>query len=233
MRRILYLIILCAFSTLTQAQHTFQNTSLSEALIELDKSSKHYSISFVYDELEDFTVTKTIRQGRSLPDAVRDVCGFYPIRVSTKGHEIFVECVQKDRTKLIGRLIGPDRQPVAYANITLFPPSDSTYLGGGVSNEAGDFVIPCAIPKVMVRISCIGYKTIEATYDIRDIGTIRMLPDKYALEGITVKGSKKLVYATDKGLVANVQGTVLEQFFHEGEKTVVKLNDVLRAAIID
>ena len=72
MKRLLYLIIFCAFSTLTQAQHIFQGTSLSEALIELDRSSKHYDISFVYDELEDFTVTKTVKRGRYLPDAVRE-----------------------------------------------------------------------------------------------------------------------------------------------------------------
>ena len=67
MKRILFLTLSCALSILAQAQHTFQGTSLSEALIELDKSSKHYDISFVYDELEDFTVTKTVKRGRSLP----------------------------------------------------------------------------------------------------------------------------------------------------------------------
>ena len=140
MKRTLYLIIIfCVFSTLALAQHTFQGASLSEALMELDQSSKHYNISFVYDELEDFTVTKTVKRGCSLPDAVREVCGFYPVRVSVKGHDINVECIQKDRTKLMGRLIGPDRQPVVYANITLFSLNDSVYIGGGVSNEAGDF----------------------------------------------------------------------------------------------
>ena len=134
MKRILYLIIFCALSTLAEAQHIFKGTSLSEALIQLDKSSKHYDISFVYDELEDFTVTKTVKRGCSLPDAVREVCGFYPVKVNVKGHDILVECIRKDRTKLMGRLVGPDRQPIAYANITLFSLIDSVYIGGGVSN---------------------------------------------------------------------------------------------------
>ena len=51
MKRALYLTLLCILSTLAQSHHTFQGTSLSESLIELDKSSKHYDISFVYDEL--------------------------------------------------------------------------------------------------------------------------------------------------------------------------------------
>ena len=193
MKRFLYLIIFCAFSTLTQAQHIFQGTSLSEALIELDKSSKHYDISFVYDELEDFTVTKTIKRGRNLPDAVREVCGFYPVRVNVKGRDILVECIQKDRTKLMGRLLGPDRQPVAYANITLFPPSDSVYIGGGVSNEAGDFVIPCGAERARVRISCVGFKTIERVMAIGDVGTIRMQMENNYLSNVTVSGRMPVI----------------------------------------
>ena len=193
MKRLLYLIIFCAFSTLTQAQHIFQGTSLSEALIELDKSSNHYDISFVYDELEDFTVTKTIKRGRNLPDAVREVCGFYPVRVNVKGRDILVECIQKDRTKLMGRLLGPDRQPVAYANITLFPPSDSVYIGGGVSNETGDFVIPCGAERARVRISCVGYKTIERVMSIGDVGTIRMQMENNYLSNVTVSGRMPVI----------------------------------------
>ena len=181
-------MLLCALSTLARAQHTFQGTSLSEALIELDKSSKHYDISFVYDELEDFTVTKTVKRRRSLPDAVREVCGFYPVRVHVKGRDILVECIQKDRTKLRGRLVGPDHQPVAYANITLFPPSDSVCIGGGVSNEAGDFVIPCGAERAKVRISCVGFKTIERVMPIGDAGTIRLQMENNYLSNINVSG---------------------------------------------
>ena len=193
MKRILYLIILCTFSTLAQAQLTFQGTSLSEALIELDKSSKHYDISFVYDELEDFTVTKTVKRGRSLPDAVREVCGFYPVRIKVKGRDILVECIQKDRTKLMGRIVGPDRQPVAYANITLFPPTDSVYIGGGVSNEAGDFVIPCGAERARVRISCVGFKPIERVMTIGDAGTIRMQLENNYLDNVTVSGRMPVI----------------------------------------
>ena len=186
-------MILCVFSLMAQAQHTFQGTSLSEALIELDRSSKHYDISFVYDELEDFTVTKAVKRGRNLPDAVREVCGFYPVRINVKGRDILVECIQKDRTKLMGRLIGPDRQPVAYANITLFPPTDSVYIGGGVSNEAGDFVIPCGAERAKVRISCVGFKTIERVMAIGDAGTIRMQMENNYLNNVTVSGRMPVI----------------------------------------
>ena len=213
MRR-LYILLLCLIAMSAKAQrltHDFQNVSLSEALIWIDNAQDSYKLNFLFNELEDFTVTTQLKNV-SVRDAVRQVCGFYPMHLTFDNQDIYIECMQKADSKLSGHIIDESGQPISYASITLLSLADSVFITGGVSNEAGDFVIPCAIPKVMVRISCIGYKTIEATYDIRDIGTIRMLPDKYALEGITVKGSKKFVYATDKGLVANVQGTVLEQF---------------------
>ena len=193
MRRFLYLIILWGLGTTAHAQHVFKGTSLSKALIELDQSSKRYDISFVYDELEDFTVTKTVKRGQSIPEAVREVCGFYPVKVSVKGRDILVECIQKDRTKLMGRLIGPDRQPVAYANITLSSPSDTAYIGGGVSNEAGDFVIPCSAAQARVRISCVGFKTIERVMPISDAGTIRMQMENNYLSNITVSGRLPII----------------------------------------
>ena len=193
MRRFLHLIIISVFCTTAYAQHVFKGTSLSKALIELDQSSKRYDISFVYDELEDFTVTKTIKRGRSVPEAVREVCGFYPVRVRVKGNNILVECIQKDRTKLTGQLVGPDRQPVAYANITLFPLSDTTYIGGGVSNEAGDFVIPCGEEQARVRISCVGLKTIEQVMPIGDVGIIRMQMGNNYLGNVNVSGRMPVI----------------------------------------
>ena len=193
MRRILHLIVISVFCTTAYAQHVFKGTSLSKALIELDQSSKRYDISFVYDELEDFTVTKTVKRGRSVPDAVREVCGFYPVRVSVKGNNILVECIQKDRTKLTGQLVGPDRQPVAYANITLFPLSDTTYIGGGVSNEAGDFVIPCGAKQAKVRISCVGLKTVEQVMPISDVGIIRMQMENNFLGNVNVSGRMPVI----------------------------------------
>ena len=195
MKRILYLIISCALSTLAQAQHTFQGTSLSEALMAIDQSSKHYNVSFVYDELEDFTVTKTIKPGCSVPDAVREVCGFYPVRVNVKGHDINVECLQKDRTKLMGRLVGPDRQPVAYANIVLYSPTDSVIMDGGVSNEAGDFVIPCSAAQARVRISCVGFKTIEREMPVSNVGTIRMQMENNYLGNVVVSGRMPFIHS--------------------------------------
>ena len=208
------MLLLCLVAMSVKAQrlsHDFQNTSLSEALIWIDNAQDNYKLNFIFDELEDFTVTTQLKNA-SVRDAVRQVCGFYPMQLTFDAQDIYIECMQKSDTKLSGRIINESGQPVAYASISLLSLGDSTFLTGGVSNEAGDFVIPCKAPKVIARITCIGYKTVEEAYSVGNIGKIRMQPDKYALKGIEVKGSKQLVYATDRGLMANIQGTPLEQF---------------------
>ena len=191
--------------------HDFQNTSLSEALIWIDNAQDSYKLNFIFDELEDFTVTTQLKNV-SVRDAVRQVCGFYPMHLTFDEQDIYIECMQKSDTKLSGRIINESGQPVAYASISLLSLGDSTFLTGGVSNEAGDFVIPCKESKVIARITCIGYKTVEETYSVGIIGSVRIFPDKYTLKGIEVKGMKQLYKSTERGLLTNIQGTPLAQF---------------------
>ena len=134
-----------------------------------------------------------------------------PVKVRVKGRDIFVECIKKDRTKLTGRLVDSERQPVAYANITLFHPFDSTYIGGGVSNEAGDFVIPCGEEKAKVRISCIGFKTIERTMPISHVGTIRMQMENNYLSNVTINGrlALELLYRVPMVTMMNGHASIL------------------------
>ena len=196
--------------------HDFQNTSLSEALIWIDNAQDNYKLNFIFDELEDFTVTTQLKNV-SVRDAVRQVCGFYPMHLTFDAQDIYIECVQKSDTKLTGRIINESGQPVAYASITLLSLGDSTFLTGGVSNEAGDFVIPCKEPKVIARISYVGYKTVYKTCTQPEVGTIRLHPDNYALKGVTVKGHVPQYQMGNEGLVTNVENTPLSQLGTAGD----------------
>lgn len=214
MRKLYILLLLCAVVSMAQAQkitRNYKNQSLSRVLEDLNAATNRHEISFVYNDLENFTVTCKLEH-LNLGDALMKVVGFYPVRIVRDGEKYFVECTHKTERHLKGRLIDEHQHPLAYANISLLNPSDSSLIGGGVSNEAGDFVIPTDAYRVIVKCSFIGYETIWHTCEVGDIGSIQMKSDSYTLKGVTVKGSKRLVSSTDKGLVVNVQGTVLEQF---------------------
>lgn len=214
MRKLYILLLLCAVVSMAQAQkitRNYKNQSLSRVLEDLNAATNRHEISFVYNDLENFTVTCKLEH-LNLGDALIKVVGFYPVHIVRDGEKYFVECTHKTERHLKGRMIDEQQQPLAYANISLLNPADSSLIGGGVSNEAGDFVIPTDAYRVIVKCSFIGYETIWHTCEVGDIGSIQMKSDSYTLKGVTVKGSKRLVSSTDKGLVVNVQGTVLEQF---------------------
>ena len=192
--------------------HTFQNTSMSDALKLVQRQTDKYKIVFIYDDLEDFKVTTSIRN-KSVPDALRQMIGFYPISMTVNDdNEIYVECTHKTEHRLKGMVVDENNLPLPYANVTLLNPADSTMVGGGVTNESGYFAIPYEQARVIARITYVGYKPVHRLCSHDNVGTIQLQPDNYTLDGVTVKGSKRLTRATDRGLLANVQGTVLEQF---------------------
>ena len=215
MKRLICLIYFTSIVIAVQAQritHSYNNVSLSDALSQLAEQQTDYTIMFLYNELEDFRITTTIHR-KTLPEAIRQMIGFYPIRVTTSkdegGKKIFVECTHKTDRHLTGTIIDEQGLPVAYANIAVLNPTDSTLLGGGVSNESGYFAIPYEQSIVLARISYVGYKIIYKMCEQPEIGTIRMLPDNYTLKNVTVKGYKPTMKMISGGMEIDVQNTLL------------------------
>lgn len=203
MRRFSAIIfLLCTFALAMSAQHiqrNYHDRSMSDVLIDLDKASKRYKISFIYNELEDFTVTQNVKTA-NIPDAIRKVIGFYPMQMTVGDSLITVECIRKSERKLIGRLIDNHNLPVEFANIQLLNPKDSSFLCGGVSNANGDFVIPCQQKQVLMKVSFVGYKTICKLVPIARIGNVRMQANSYLLKGVTVEATR-VVEKVDRQII--------------------------------
>ena len=194
-----------------QITRNYNNVSMSEALRDLNEQSHDYTISFMYNELEDFRVTTSIKH-KPFIDALMQIVGFYPIRVVKRGeHDIYVECTHKTERHLSGTVIDENRLPVPYANIYLLHPSDSTVVGGGVSNEAGVFVIPCDVIPVLARISFVGYQTTYRLCSKEEVGPIQIRPEAQTIRGVVVTGERPKVVLQGNSLVMNVEGTVMSR----------------------
>ena len=225
------MLLLCLIAMSVKAQrltHDFQGASLSEALIWIDNAQDSYKLNFIFDELEDFTVTTSLKNV-SVRDAVRQVCGFYPMHLTFDEQDIYIECIQKETQKVIGRVIDEQGRPIEYANISLlrttpkqYSETNSTYvngqgnvetdgafINGGVSNENGDFVIPCKARQVILKVSYIGYKTVTRNISVGHIGTITLQPETYIVKGIEVKGEIPQYKMTQGGLTVDVQHSIL------------------------
>ena len=225
MKRLSYTLILCTIVSAVCAQkvrvgehnsgmritHDFHNVSMSDALKYIQQQATNYDIIFIYDELEDFRVTTNVHH-QPVFNAILQLVGFYPVRVYKSGkHEIYVECTHKTDRHLTGTIVDEQSHPVAYANVAILNPTDSTLLSGGVSNESGYFSIPYEQNKILARISYVGYKTIYKIYDQPKVGTIRIQPDNYTIKGVVVQGERPKVQLQGNTLVINVEGTVMER----------------------
>ena len=211
MNRYMTLILALLLTVSMQAQKRisceYNNVPLSEALNQLAEQQTGYTIYFLYNELEDFRITTTVKN-KHLPEAIQQMIGFYPIRVTTStdedGRKIFVECTHKTDRRLTGTIIDEQGHPIAYANVAILNPADSTLLSGGVSNESGYFAIPYEQDKILARISYVGYKTIYKICEQPEVGTIRLQPEAIRLNGVQVTG-ERIVSSTENGhLVYNM-----------------------------
>lgn len=207
----LYILLLCLVVISAKAQqltHSFQNASLSEALIWIDNAQDQYKLNFIFDELEDFTVTTRL-ENVSVRDAVRQVCGFYPMNLVFDHQDIFIECTQKEDAKVIGRVVDEAGHPIEFANISLLSEQNATFINGGVSNENGDFVIPCKEKKITLKVSYIGYKTVTREISVGHIGSVTLLPETYMVKGVEIKGEIPQYKPTTGGVTVDVQHSLL------------------------
>ena len=212
MRRTLYLMILCLGLVEAQAQKlskSYTEISLSDVLIDLNRSQTDSRVSFIYNELEDFTVTTSFRN-QTIGNAIRQVVGFYPMKITETDSLITVECVQKETQKVIGRVIDEQGRPVEFANVALLLPADSSFINGGVTNQNGDFVIPCRPGRMLIRVSFVGYQTHYQSCTVGEVGNIRLKRDAIVLKNITVKGEIPQYKATAGGMNVEIQNSILK-----------------------
>lgn len=207
---------------------------MTEVLADLNRLSTTETVYFVYDELEDYRVSCSLRC-KTLGEALHEVIGFYPISISESEGKYFVEPQQKTAHKLIGTVVGERGEPLAYANIVLLSLVDSTFLARGVSNMTGCFTIPTDAECALVKVTHVGYRTLQRPLFTTRIGTIHLYPKTEKLPAIQVgkprqrlKGRERRAARRERKIREMVWSMALPEFeatdiptAYLGEKAVV------------
>ena len=172
MKKTLFTALLCCTTLCLHAQkltRNYQNESLSKVLKDLNAATADHTIYFIYDELEDFTVTTSFKD-LTTEEAVSQVIGFYPMRVTHDKDRIFVECTQKETTKVIGRVVDEKGKPIEFASIsllseaeTLYSDLDSTYKN---TQRSKGTVLMIQFPEEMVSRRTAFYAKFQTLIDI-------------------------------------------------------------------
>ena len=85
-----------------------------------------------------------------------------------------------------GKVTDEKNRPLPYANVVLLSLPDSAFVTGTVSDESGAFTLRGEKPKLLLRVSSIGYATIYNKVEKQDLGTIQLLPDAQLLGEVVV-----------------------------------------------
>jgi hypothetical protein len=99
------------------------------------------------------------------------------------------------RLTISGQLLDADlKEPMVQATIQLFTVTDSTFVGGAVSNERGNFIVQAPTAGTFrLRISTVGYQTIDREVTLRrneslDLGNVMMETESIMLQEAVVTG---------------------------------------------
>ena len=102
---------------------------------------------------------------------------------------VLMPCIAHGQTEyqrltISGQLLDADeKEPVLQATVQLFTVNDSTFVGGTVSDNKGNFSIEApSNGTYRLKISSIGYQTIEREVTLRrdqnqELGSLRMSPE--------------------------------------------------------
>ena len=73
---LLYILLLGAVQVYAQrVSRDFRNVTMPTALQQLGGMTHRYTINFIYNDLEDFRVTASVK-GETIPEAIRHLIGF-------------------------------------------------------------------------------------------------------------------------------------------------------------
>ena len=120
------------------------------------------------------------------------------------------EAQTRQTLTISGHLTDRDsKEPMAQATVQLFWAKDSSFVGGTISNERGNFSLEAPSNGIYrLRISSLGYQTMEREVALRrgenqELGDLRMAPETVMLKEAVVTGRAAQVVVRKDTLVYN------------------------------
>ena len=231
MKRITLLLIMVGIVMSASAQ----TLSLADALARLNQQQDDYEISFIHNDLEHLQVVANT-QGLSVPKAVKQMTKDQPVRVVTKGKQIYVQYKPKsDKRYMI--LEGKVKDYVTHldlphAAVRLLNADgvciDSceaiSYLqyGNNTPIELANFAfrVPARPTKYTIQASYVGFKPTEMPYELsniyrreqrRGLPPVYMKRESKMLKEVVVTSTKVQFYYKGDTLVFNADAFELAE----------------------
>lgn len=125
-----------------------------------------------------------------------------------------------------GKVVGPEGEPVAYANVALLSAADSSVVGGVTTGEDGTFLIPTDAREGIMMVAMLGYKTVYLPPYADAVITLE--EDSALIEGAVAVAVMPKTKMTGEGLQTQVRGSVLENI-GTAEDVLARTPGILRS----
>lgn len=116
-----------------------------------------------------------------------------------------------------GRVLDERERPLAYANVVLLT-RDSVFTDGTTTSDTGEFLLHPSQTnggKYLIRISCIGYETLNRICQNDSLGDIQLTPQANMLSEVSVTAPNYRMKGN--GLIVSVQNTLLSHLEDVGK----------------
>lgn len=109
-----------------------------------------------------------------------------------------------------GRILDGQQTPIPYANVVLLQVSDSTFIGGCITDNEGKFILEngWAVSNIALKISHVGYRTKIIQPQTYELGDILLVEEGNALQEVVIKAQKPVFDMKSGVLTADVKGTI-------------------------
>ena len=112
---------------------------------------------------------------------------------------------------ITGKIVDEQGNAIQFANIAMLQSKDSVFVKGVVSDENGSFILNTPHQNGIVKVTCIGYRTVFLNVTDDNLGVIVLKEESMTLGDVIVKSSLPKSKLKNGAVITTVAGSILEK----------------------
>lgn len=112
---------------------------------------------------------------------------------------------------ITGKIVDEQGNAIQFANVAMLQSKDSVFVKGVVSDENGSFILNTPHQNGIVKVTCIGYRTVFLNVTDDNLGVIVLKEESMTLGDVIVKSSLPKSKLKNGAIITTVAGSILEK----------------------
>ena len=128
------------------------------------------------------------------------------------GIKVYISCnLACIAQSITGKIVDEQGNAIQFANVAMLQSKDSVFVKGVVSDENGSFILNTPHQNGIVKVTCIGYRTVFLNVTDDNLGVIVLKEESMTLGDVIVKSSLPKSKLKNGAVITTVAGSILEK----------------------